>query len=211
MNALQDGQTVLFIGDSITDCDRRGGSAPYGNGYVALFRELMIARYPERNVTVMNKGIGGNRVTDLAGRWEDDVVRHKPDWLSIKIGINDLHSAIGNADGVTPERFEKIYDEILSRTFSVWKPGLILISPFYLSLDTKSGSWRSIVLERLPAYIDVVCRMAERHGARYVPLQDIFDRHLQYREPDVFCPEPVHPYRSGHLVIAEAIMRALEA
>jgi lysophospholipase L1-like esterase len=66
------------------------------------------------------------------------------------------------------------------------------------------------VLAFLPEYIEVVEKTAKKFGTRYVPLQDIFQKHLQLREADVFCPEPVHPNRTGHMVIADAIMRAIE-
>ena len=44
-----------------------------------------------------------------------------------------------------------------------------------------------------------------------VRLHDIFQRQLQYRDADTFCPEPVHPNQAGHLVIAQALMDALTA
>ena len=211
MNPIQSGQTILFVGDSITDCGRRGAEAPYGGGYVALFRELMTARYPDRDITVINKGIGGNTVEDLAGRWEDDVVRHRPEWLSIKIGINDLHRTLGNTEfAVPPDAFASIYSEILQRAKDGWGPQIVLVSPFYISRDAQSGGHRSKVLAELPRYIETVEKMAAKYDARYVPLQDIFMKHLEYREPDDFCAEPVHPARAGHLVIAEAIIAALE-
>jgi lysophospholipase L1-like esterase len=210
MSALLDGQTILFTGDSITDCGRRGDAAPLGNGYVALFRELMTARYPERCVNYLNKGIGGNIVSDLENRWDDDVARHKPDWLSVKVGINDLHGVVRQADGaITPERFEAGYASLMERTFAHWQPNVVLVSPFFISTD-RSGGLRTRVLELLPSYIDVVRRMAERFGTKFVDLQQVFERHLQFREPDDFCPEPVHPSRAGHLVIASEIMAALE-
>ncbi len=43
---LGPGQKIVFIGDSITDCDRRGRAAPYGHGYVSLVRSLLLACYP---------------------------------------------------------------------------------------------------------------------------------------------------------------------
>jgi len=211
MNPIQSEQTILFVGDSITDCGRRGAEAPYGSGYVGLFRELMTARYPDRDITVVNKGIGGNTVEDLAHRWEDDVVRHEPDWLSIKVGINDLHRTMGDAEFAVPlDAFASAYDDILQRARDGWGPQIVLVSPFYISRDTGSGGFRSKVLEMLPGYIEIVEKMAAKHDARYVPLQDVFMKHLEYREPDDFCPEPVHPHRAGHLVIAEAIIAALE-
>ena len=45
---VQDGETMLFIGDSITDCGRRDEHAPLGNGYANLFSELATARFPQR-------------------------------------------------------------------------------------------------------------------------------------------------------------------
>ena len=48
MNDLvfQSGQTVLFIGDSITDCGRRQDQEQLGNGYVRKVTELITAKYP---------------------------------------------------------------------------------------------------------------------------------------------------------------------
>ena len=133
---LQDGTTVLFIGDSITDCGRRDVEAPLGNGYVRTFTELVTARWPERRIEWINKGISGNRVSDLHGRWRDDVLSHRPDRLSVKIGINDLHSSLGGApDAVPPERFEALYDEILDLTARELGCPVVLISPFYISLN----------------------------------------------------------------------------
>jgi len=91
---FKDGQTVVFIGDSITDCGRRGPDAPYGNGYVKLAVDLITAKYPERRITFLNEGIGGNTVEDLRNRWHDDVLRHRPDWVSVMVGINDLHRVL---------------------------------------------------------------------------------------------------------------------
>jgi lysophospholipase L1-like esterase len=99
---VENGQTILFIGDSITDCGRRGDAAPLGSGYVRFFSELVMAYYPERDIRYINTGIGGNRITNLKARWEEDALAYKPDWLSIKIGINDLHSHLsGNPDSVS--------------------------------------------------------------------------------------------------------------
>ena len=209
---IEDGQTLLFIGDSITDCGRRGAEAPLGNGYVRLFAELATARFPEQRVRYINKGIGGNRVTDLAARWQDDVLYHQPDRLSVKIGINDLHSYLrGDGDGVDPARFAAVYEQVLAITQDELGCPLVLLTPFYISTDHSGRTIRSQVLELLPRYIEVVERLAERFNARLVRLHDIFQRQLQYRDADTFCPEPVHPNQAGHLVIAQALMDTLTA
>jgi acyl-CoA thioesterase I len=208
--AIQDGQTVLFIGDSITDCGRRGADAPLGSGYVRIASELITSRFPDRKIRYINKGIGGNKVTDLRNRWQDDVVYHRPDWLSIKIGINDLGSYLNQVDGgVAPELFEETYDYILEETKSKLGCPVLLISPFYISRDRSGATSRSRLLENLPRYIEIVERMSEKYDTRLVKTHDIFQNQLKYRDADTFCPEPVHPHQAGHVVIAEAVVEAL--
>jgi lysophospholipase L1-like esterase len=84
-----------MISDSITDC---GHGLPVGesvkdnlgNGYVNMINALLTAKYPAQGIRVLNTGISGNTVLDLQGRWEQDVLALKPDWLSVMIGINDV-------------------------------------------------------------------------------------------------------------------------
>jgi len=208
---IQDGQKFLLIGDSITDCGRRAEAAPFGAGYVALLRDLVLAGWPERNITWVNKGIGGHAVTDLQDRWEDDVIREAPDWLSVKIGINDLHRHLGDpVNGVSPARYRAAYHEILSRTKTkLPATQVILITPFYISTDRSGQSFRTRVLELLPEYLTVVEDMAKEFGTRLVRLQPMFEEQLRFRAPEEFCPEPVHPNRTGHVLIASEVLKAL--
>ena len=208
---IKDGETILFIGDSITDCGRTGAQAPLGSGYVKLFADLVTVREPGKKLTIINKGIGGNKVTDLRARWSDDVLRNKPDWLSVKVGINDFFFARENPQGsVATARFEESYDVILSRTRETLPDcRMLLIDPFYLSRDESPSSIRSAVLKELPDFIGVVHRMSRRFGTRLVKTHEMFQRLLESHESDEFCLEPVHPNLTGHLAIAEAVYAAL--
>lgn len=207
---IQDGQKVLFIGDSITDCGRRDVAAPLGNGYVSFFTQLVMAYYPERNIEYVNTGIGGNRITHLKERWEEDALAHNPDWLSIKIGINDLHSYLGNdPTGVSPELYAEIFDELLQETKELLNCKIILIDPFYISTDFSGNSFESKVLNILPKYIETVHKMSEKYNTILVKTHEMFQRQLQYRGARTFCPEPVHPNAIGHLLIAVEVFKAL--
>src|SRR5258708_6241963 len=116
---LRTNQTLLFIGDSITDCGRRDSTgAPLGYGYVKLFADLLTVRDPEQRPTILNRGVGGDNVADLRSRWHDDCLALRPDWLSIKIGINDVsaHLSDPRATHLSPAGFAAIYDQILAAT-----------------------------------------------------------------------------------------------
>ena len=208
---IKTGQTVVFIGDSITDCGRRGAERPLGRGYVMRFNDMLIAREPAKKITIINKGIGGDHVVGLRNRWHDDVLRFKPDWLSVKIGINDLHTALRQSpDAVTPEVYEEAYNDILSRTKAkLPKCRILLIDPFYISTERSKTSFRRSVLDLIPTYIGTVHKMSRKYKTRLVRTHDIFQRLLKVHEPDTFCPEPVHPNITGHMVIANAVYDAL--
>lgn len=212
--AIKPGKKVLFTGDSITDCGRRGGNAPLGNGYVSMVVDLIAARHPAHGNTFINTGISGHTVRDLANRWTDDVIRHEPDYLSIMIGINDIHRWLHKVQGqsVSPEEFAELYPVILDRVKKELRlPGerIVLVDPFYISTDAAAGSFRAVVLEHLPSYLKTVHAMVRKHKTRHVRLHEVFQKQLKHHSPDRFCPEPVHPNPSGHLVMAHAWLQAM--
>jgi len=210
---LKNGETLLFIGDSITDMGRRNQNRPLGDGYVKFVQDLLILREPAKSVCILNKGIGGDTVTGLRERWTDDVLRNRPDWLSIKIGINDLHRALffpDDAQKIPPSLYEEVYDEILAATRKALpKCRLLLIEPFYISNAKAPSTRRREVLKKLPEYHKVVRAMSRKYKTRLVKTHGLFQKLLKHHEPDTFCPEPVHPHATGHLAIAEAVYDAL--
>ena len=184
-----------------------------GNGYVKLFMDLLIIREPKKKITIINKGIGGDVVTGLRDRWNDDVLRNKPDWLSIKIGINDLHRTLSqNTNAVPPKLYREAYENILSRTKSALPNcRFILIDPFYLSNESSPTSFRSAVLRLLPEYLKIVNELSKKYKAFHLKTHEIYQQLLKNHEPDTFCNEPVHPNLTGHLVIAEALYSLLNS
>ncbi|MFO7535255.1 MAG: SGNH/GDSL hydrolase family protein [Kiritimatiellia bacterium] len=204
-------ETILFMGDSITDCGRRGPNAPLGDGFAKVVGEMYAIRQPAKAVRFINKGISGNTVSDLQERWTDDVVEQKPDTLVLMIGINDLCRTVGQSPGaVPPDRFAKLYDELMARTAEALPNcRMILLDPFYITRENAPTSIRHTVLNRLNEYIRVVHTMARKYKTGLIQTHNIFRGLLKYHKPEVFCPEPVHPNHTGHLVLAEAVYAAL--
>lgn len=208
---IENNQKILFIGDSITDCGRRVEFRPLGNGYVKLFSDILIANFPERKIEIVNKGISGNTILDLANRWEDDVIYQKPDWLSILIGINDLHRVLNKFESwteYTPENYRKKYEYILKRTNEKLNCKIILIEPFYISTD-KTDSFRGKVLKELNEYIEIVEEMSKKYETYHLKMHRIFQKYLEFFEPEIFAPEPVHPNSTGHFLIANELFKLL--
>ncbi|MFB9277778.1 SGNH/GDSL hydrolase family protein [Cohnella cellulosilytica] len=210
---LQKGQKLLFIGDSITDCDRarpagEGLFGALGKGYVSLVDAFLQAVYPELGIRVVNKGLGGNTVVDLENRWQEDVLDQNPDWLSIMIGTNDVWRQYDTPfipEGhVYPDRYESTLRALVVRT----KPHvgqLVLMTPFYLE-SNKQDAMRAT----MDQYGAIVKRVAEESGALFVDTQAAFDAVLKELYSATLAWDRVHPTQAGHAVLARAFLKAVD-
>lgn len=208
---FESGQTVVFTGDSITDCGRRDVATPLGNGYARMAVDLIVCRHPGVQLSFVNTGIGGNTVRDLSARCTADVIALKPDWLSIMIGINDLwrwQSKQGPA-AVSPAEYAELYAALLVRVKRETSARLILIDPFYIATPTHTGSPEDLLLEHLPSYQETVQVLAVEHGALHVKSQAMFAALLEHYAPSRFCPEPIHPNATGHMALAHLWLAAV--
>jgi lysophospholipase L1-like esterase len=219
---IQNGQTIVFIGDSITDCGRREGSPPppLGNGYVKFFTDLAAIREPQKKITVHNRGINGDRVNSglthipnsgLTNRWETDVVALKPDWLSVMIGINDVASNITpGVTPVTPEIYERTYDELLQRSREALpRCQFLLLESFFMMRPPYTDPKWEQVASLLPDYLATVHRLSRKYQTRLVRTHALFQELVKHHGLERFGGEPVHPNATGHLAIAEAVYAAL--
>jgi lysophospholipase L1-like esterase len=194
---LNKSQTILFTGDSITDCGHlEQAYSPFGAGYVHFAANYLLAKYPYLNLNIINTGIGGNTTRDLLSRSRQDITAHQPDILSVLIGINDIHrmcNSDGSGSGVGPDEYETNYRKILSEARQNFDPQIILMEPFYFCTDTNNT-----VFKTLPAYIDIVHKLAEEFEAILIPLQGRFDAIAGDVPPEKWADDMVHPFIWAH-------------
>lgn len=201
------GATVLFQGDSITDCGRnRADPASLGTGYAMMAAGWFSAVRPELEVAFLNRGVGGDRVKDLAARWEADGLALRPEWLSILVGINDVWRRYDAGDVTDAKDFESAYRELLERARRGPGSRLILLEPFVLHVTPAHESWR----EDLDPKIEAVRRLAAEFEAILVPLDRLFQDASRRRPPAFWAPDGVHPSAAGHALIARAWLSAVK-
>lgn len=206
---LETGQTLLFIGDSITDCGRArpiAADKDLGDGYVNLINSLLSVWYPQKQIRIINTGIGGNRVTDLEARWQTDSLDLHPDWLSIMIGINDVWRQFDRStdpNQVDIQDYETIYRNLLEQSCPHLK-GLVLMTPFYIEAN-RDDPMRA----KMDTYSEVVQKLAREFDAVFVDVQGAFDQYLAHRPTQSLCGDRVHPNQTGHLIIAKAFLTVM--
>ena len=181
---LEKGQTILFQGDSITDAGRQKEDATYNNaaslgrGYAMLAGAALLGRNPVLDLKIYNKGISGNKVYQLAERWDADCLDIKPDILSILIGVNDIwHTLTGNYNG-TVEIYKKDYTALLERTKKALPDvRLVICEPFAVpGVKAVDDKW----YPEFYSYQKTAADIAEKFGAVFIPLQKVFDTAMKH-------------------------------
>ncbi len=208
------GARILFQGDSITDMGRGRTEDPnhlLGHGYAFIIAAQEGAAFPERQLTFINRGIGGNTSTDLINRWQSDTLDLKPDVLSILIGINDLGHAFRDNQVFSVEDYGKRYDKLLADTRAALpQVKFILGEPFWgLGKGTQAQfEQRKIIMPQMCA---VVVKLGEKYHAPVIDFQAVFDNALKRAPIDYWIWDGVHPTYSGHQLMADEWRRVYRA
>ena len=196
--------TVLFIGDSVTDCGRRDDAdRNLGDGYVRLIDEAFAAGGTP--VTIVNRGTSGNRVRDLEARWQKDALDLAPTLVSVLIGINDTWRRYSENDPTSADEFEADYRAILSALPGRDEVAIVLVEPFLLPVTAEKAKWRV----DLDPKIAVVHALAEEFGAVLVPA----DSYLNGRDDDpaLIATDGIHPTAYGHELLAKLWLDTIES
>ncbi len=215
--ALEHGQMLLLIGDSITDAGRRGTPSNMGTGYARVFQGLQAAREPNKIVRMINKGIGGDTVLDIESRWERDVTPHNPDWLLLYTGINDMNTIYGSRPvQVLPDVYREGLRRCLSRVKTTSpKVKLVILAPYLLTRDDHPESYRHEMIRRMPDYARAAATVAHEFDARFVDLQTALrpyvDRLGHRALGSNLGVDICHPGELGCLAIAELVYGAFAA
>ncbi|HQQ92219.1 MAG TPA: SGNH/GDSL hydrolase family protein [Kiritimatiellia bacterium] len=77
---FKDGETVCFLGDSIT----------HGGRFHSYVYDYYLTRFPDRTVRFVNAGISGDSAGGAQGRLADDVIGKRPAAVDVMFGMNDV-------------------------------------------------------------------------------------------------------------------------
>lgn len=212
---LKNGNTLLFQGDSITDAHRNkkkqepNDAGSFGNGYAFLAAAKLLNELPGKELTIYNRGISGNKVYQLAERWQEDCIDLKPALLSILIGINDYWHTLSHGYKGTAATYENDYRKLLSETKDKFPSiKLVICEPFCLpGTSAVDESW----IEPLSKYREAALKLAGEFGARWVPFQKVFNEACNHAPATYWTPDGVHPSMAGSQLMAETWLRAISS
>ncbi len=197
----EEGLTVLFQGDSITDGNRtrnKDWNHVMGHGFAYLAASRLWMDYPEKHFQFYNRGVSGNQVTHLQERWQADCLELKPDIVSILVGINDLNAMVRGDASKTAPFFETHYRDLLDRTKSVLPDvKMVLCEPFVLPVGKVKDQWE-VYQQEIGGRQEIVKKLALEFDATFIPFQTAFQEALKRAPSDYWIWDGIHPMPAGH-------------
>ncbi|MFD0748535.1 GDSL-type esterase/lipase family protein [Mucilaginibacter calamicampi] len=211
---IEKGDIILFQGDSITDSGRNKTNntpnlaSPLGNGYALMAAGELLLKHPDKDLKIFNKGISGNKVYQLAERWDADALDIKPTVLSIHIGVNDFWHTLTSGYKGTIETYIADYKKLLDRTKAAL-PGvkLILCEPFaVMGVRSVDEKW----YPTFNLFRQAARDMADQYNAPFVPYQAAFDKAIKQAPPIYWTGDGVHPSVAGAALMAQTWLEAVK-
>lgn len=196
--ALQDGQTLAFLGDSIT---QGGWNSRHG------YARLVVAGLATNgvNVKAVPAGISGHKSNQMLERLDRDVLQKKPDWMTLSCGVNDVWHG---AKGVPLDQYKTNIAAIVERCQQAGVQVVLLTStPIGENLDNTNNA-------KLATYNDYLRSLAKEKKCRLADLSADFQSAIKARSAggktgNGFTTDGVHMNPAGNRVMATGVLRAL--
>lgn len=208
---LKDGDRVVFFGDSITD----------QRLYTTFVETYTLTRFPKRNITFVHSGWGGDRVTGGGGggileRLTRDVDAYRPSVVTVMLGMND--GRYRAFDDQIFSIYSNGYKNIVKRLKeSPTNPRITVIQPSPYDDVTRpptfSGGYNAVLLR----YSDFLKDLSIAENVSIAdlnrPVVAMLEKAKATSPEDAkkILPDRVHPGASGHLIMAEQLLKAWRA
>ena len=201
--------SIVCLGGSLTELGVR---------WVDIVREYFAKKFPHREVTIYNAGVGGTGSTFGAARFEAQVLSKNPDFVIIEFSVNDM-----KAD----ETASKMHMENMVRqALKAEKVPCILFAHTPVAVDKDNENYSAFMRQ-----VNWKGEIAAHYGIDTVNIYDTFYRHyeqektanpaLTYREflapyyREAVNPlfgdfYDVHPKLEGYELYAEAFCTAFD-
>ena len=200
---LMKGDRIVFLGDSIT----QAGAGP--KGFVTLIRNELKEKHKDLDLKVIGAGVSGNKVPDIQGRLERDVLAKKPTVVVIYIGINDVwHGEKDPSKGTSKERYEEGLRDVIKRCQDAGAR-VVLCTPSVIGEKNDGSNLNDV---KLDAYSDISRAVAKDMKVPVCDLRKDFqayekEHNADNKESGVLTVDRVHLNDAGNKFVAEQILK----
>jgi lysophospholipase L1-like esterase len=194
--SVKNGQKIAFLGNSITAAGKRPG------GYC----QLVLSALKDQGIeaTPVFAGIGGHKSNQMLARLEKDVLRHKPDWMTLSCGVND----VGHGPrGVDLKSYKKNITEIVKHAQAAGVKVVLLTST--MIREDQSNDLN----QKLMPYNEFIKELAKEKKCLLADLNADMQAALKTFPPDApkgkqLTSDGVHMNKAGNIMMARGVAKA---
>ena len=200
---LKDGDTVVFLGDSIT----------HQCLYTQYIEDFFYTRYPKLHIHFHNSGVGGDRAKDALTRFDEDVAKYKPNYVTILLGMND--GSYRDFDKAVFDTYQQDMTTVLDKIAALGATAIPMTPTMF---DSRSKVMKGDNAEPRNTYYNGVLALygqwlheqAQNRGLGFVdmfsPLNNLTIATRKKTPNFTMIPDGVHPAAPGQVVMATAIL-----
>ena len=218
ITACTNSTKVVFLGDSITQAgESKEGEGTY-KGFITSLKENV-----GQEMELINKGISGNKVSDLLLRYKYDVLELKPDIVFIYIGINDVWHKYDWGTGTDIDVYENGLRKIIT-DIKIKGAKIILCTPtvigensgeFKLNNSFKNIDTMDIMNKDLDAFSDVIRNLSSEFNTELLDLRKKFKDYISENNTEnvskgILTYDGVHLNNQGNKLIADEMIKFID-
>jgi len=208
---LADGDTLVFLGDSIT----------HQCLYTQYVEDYFYTRYPDRRIHLHNAGVSGDQAIDALARFDEDIAAHKPKYVTVLIGMNDGHYT--RFENEIFDTYKKDMTTLLDNIEAAGATSILMHPTIYDLRPALTGNnWVDAVQAKQIHYNAVLSffgmwalQQANDRGLGFVNMFEPLNRITrEQRKTDpqfTLIEDSVHPGPAGQLVMALALLNDIGA
>ena len=195
--AVNKGQKIAFLGDSITAAGKRPG------GYC----QLVLSALKDQGIetTPVFAGISGHKSNQMLARLEKDVLKHKPDWMTLSCGVNDVWHG---KRGVDLPSYKKNITAIVDHAQEAGVKVMLLTSTMIREDQANDLN------QKLAPYNEFIRTLAKEKKCLLADLNADMQAALKTFPPDApkgkqLTSDGVHMNKAGNIMMARGVAKAL--
>lgn len=196
---FKDGDTVMFLGDSIT----------HNGKWHTFIRNFYLSSYPERRISYINSGVTGDSTGTVLARMDEDVLQHRPTVVVVLLGMNNTGGSLAAFD----QQMNAITDRLARHCNPKFIYCTTTIYDETAQLERVAQTGKNEMLAKIS---ESIRKRAKSTGSLlvefYAPMMELNAR-MQKGDPayTIIGPDRVHPLLDGHLLMAYYFLKAQHA
>lgn len=209
MIKVNDNDTILFLGDSITDVKfNRKQNRKIGGKNIYALQVASALKKKHKGLKFHYKGIASNRSYHVYDRLTSDCISLKPDVIVMLIGVNDAW------ENYVPEQYPPLLRPLEPHMKEIYRrikaelpnTKLITLLPFLIDAMPEKAPFHKVLDEfrvKLREY-------ATGNADEIIDMQEVYYEAQKTTDPKLLAHDGVHPTELGHSIMADAVLKVLD-